>query len=91
MPKSRVRKKNGKKVKPAPRPKGLSKTKMKKIMEMISQQKQALEAGNQLQETRTEGAPLEISGNMTKKLNVAPTGEINLQGPELSNPDAQLD
>lgn len=91
MPKSRVRKKNGKKVKHTPSPKGLSKTKMKKIMEMISKQKEALESGNQLQETRTEGAPLEISGNVTKKLNVAPTEEINLQGPELSNLDTQID
>lgn len=39
MPKSRVRKKNGKKVKYTPKPTGISKTKMKKLMELIEQQK----------------------------------------------------
>lgn len=35
MARSRVRKKNGKKVKYTPNPTGISKTKMKKLMEII--------------------------------------------------------
>lgn len=40
--KSRVRKKNGKPVKYQPKPKGISKTKMKKILEMIQDQQKIL-------------------------------------------------
>lgn len=40
--KSRVRKKNGKPVKYQPKPKGISKTKMKKILEMIQEQQKIL-------------------------------------------------
>ena len=44
MPKSRVRKKNGKKVKYTPKPTGLSKTKMKKIMDMIAEQQKNMQS-----------------------------------------------
>jgi hypothetical protein len=40
--KSRVRKKNGKPVKYQPKPKGISKTKMKKILAMIEEQQKIL-------------------------------------------------
>lgn len=40
--KSRVRKRNGKPVKYQPKPKGISKTKMKKILEMIQEQQKIL-------------------------------------------------
>lgn len=74
MPKSKVRKKNGKKVKYTPKPTGLSKTKMKKLMEMISgQQKEMQETG-----------ALQISEDFSNKMNVIPTEEISTDGPSLS-------
>lgn len=90
MPKSRVRKKNGKKVKHTPKPKGLSKTKMKKLMEMISKQNKSLEGADQISEIR-DGNSLEISPDFTKKLNVAPSSEIELNGPSLSQIDDKIE
>lgn len=83
MPKSKVRKKNGKKVKYTPTPKGLSKTKMKKLMEMIAEQQKTMEANSQA-EPRDESVPLHISEEFTKKLNVIPSDEISVEGPALS-------
>ena len=83
MPKSKVRKKNGKKVKYTPTPKGLSKTKMKKLMEMIAEQQKNLESVPQ-SEVRDESAPLHISEEFTKKLNVIPSSEVSEEGPSLS-------
>jgi hypothetical protein len=83
MPKSRVRKKNGKKVKYTPTPKGLSKTKMKKLMEMIAEQQKNLESSSQA-EIRDESTPLHISEEFTKKLNVIPSSEVSEEGPSLS-------
>jgi len=86
MTKSRVRKKNGKKVQYKPKPKGLSKTKMKKLMEMIAQQQKELEAQNKAQ-PRDERIPVEISEEFTKKLNVISSEAISDQGPSLSSPN----
>jgi len=83
MPKSKVRKKNGKKVKYTPTPKGLSKTKMKKLMEMIAEQQKNLESVPQ-SEVRDESTPLHISEEFTKKLNVIPSSEVSEEGPSLS-------
>jgi mRNA-degrading endonuclease HigB of HigAB toxin-antitoxin module len=91
MPKSRVRKKNGKKVKFAPKPKGLSKTKMKKLMEMIEQQKSSLEANKEVVENRDGSSPLEISKDFTKKLNVVANDNVDLKGPELSKIDEKTE
>jgi hypothetical protein len=84
MPKNKVRKKNGKKVKYTPKPKGLSKTKMKKLMEMIAQQQKELEAQNKA-EPRDEKKPIEISEEFTKKMNVISSEAISVQGPSLSS------
>jgi hypothetical protein len=83
MPKSKVRKKNGKKVKYTPTPKGLSKTKMKKLMEMIAEQQKNLESVPQ-SEIRDESTPLHISEEFTKKLNVISSSEVTEEGPSLS-------
>ncbi len=82
--KSRVRKKNGKPVKYKPKPKGMSKTQMKKIMEMIQeQQKIAQEGPKEIAETREGEGELLISPEFIKKLNVIPSEDIK-EGPVLS-------
>ncbi len=89
--KSRVRKKNGKPVKYKPKPKGMSKTQMKKIMEMIQeQQKIAQEGPTEIQETREGGGELLISPEFIKKLNVTPSEDIK-EGPSLSEEDKSDD
>jgi hypothetical protein len=89
MPKSKVRKKNGKKVKYKPNPTGLSKTKMKKLMEMIAGQQKNLESVPQ-SEIRDESTPLHISEEFTKKLNVIPSSEVTEEGPSLSYTEENL-
>jgi hypothetical protein len=80
--KSRVRKKNGKPVKYKQKPKGLSKTRMKKLLKMIEdQQKAAQENSGEVSETR-EGGELLISPEFIKKLNVNPSDSIE-EGPAL--------
>lgn len=59
MSKSRVRKKNGKKVKYTPPVQGISKTKMKKIQEYFALQKELQEAQKQ-QEDQLPSPPAEI-------------------------------
>jgi hypothetical protein len=83
MSKSKVRKKNGKKVKYTPTPKGLSKTKMEKLMEMISEQRKNAESVSQ-SETKYESTPLHISEESAKKLNVISSSEVSDEGPSLS-------
>ncbi len=82
--KSRVRKKKGKAVKYTPKPKGLSKTKMKKLLQMIEdQQKSAAENSAETPEIRDGGGELLISPEFIKKLNV--TSDIEVEnGPELA-------
>lgn len=87
MPKSRVRKKNGKKVKYTPQPKGLSKTKMNKLMEMIAQQQKAMEEAK-TNEIVSEGQPVAISPEFTKKLNMVSPEEIQ-EGPVLSSSEGE--
>ena len=89
MPKSKVRKKNGKKVKYTPTPKGLSKTKMKKLMEMIAEQQKNAESVSQ-SEIRDESTPLHISEEFTKKLNVIPSSEVSVEGPSLSVEELEI-
>jgi len=85
--KSRVRKKNGKPVKYKPKPKGMSKTQMKKIMEMIQeQQKIAQEGPKEIPETREDGGELLISPEFIKKMNVISSENIK-EGPVLSEED----
>lgn len=84
MPKSKVRKKNGKKVKYAPKPTGLSKTKMKKLMEMISGQQKAME------ESSHESGALQISEDFSKKMNLTPSEQISTDGPVLSHAEENL-
>jgi len=82
--KSRVRKKNGKPVKYKPKPKGLSKTQMKKLLEIMEeQQKLQRENPNQIPEIRSGEGELLISPNFTKKINLNPSDNIE-EGPELS-------
>jgi hypothetical protein len=85
--KSRVRKKNGKPVKYKPKPKGLSKTQMKKLLKMIEdQQKATQENSGEVLETREGGGELLISPEFIKKLNVNPSASIE-EGPALSEED----
>lgn len=85
MPKSRVRKKKGKPVKYTPKPTGISKTKMKKLMEMIQQyQKTEQENSGETPEIREGEGQLLISPEFIKKLNVNASTDIE-GGPELSN------
>jgi hypothetical protein len=84
MTKSRVRKKNGKPVKYTPKPTGISKTKMKKLMELIAQQQELMKLSSEAPgtpEIREEGT-LHISDEFTKKLNVVSSDKIS-EGPEL--------
>lgn len=89
--KSRVRKKNGKPVKYKPKPTGLSKTKMKKLMEMIEQQ-QKLSQDNTgiVPETRETDGELLISPDFTKKLNVISADAVK-EGPVLYNEIESVD
>ncbi len=82
MPKSKVRKKKGKPVKYTPKPTGISKTKMKKLMELIAQQQESMKEAPETPEIREGKGALHISEEFTKKLNVLATDKIN-EGPEL--------
>ena len=82
MGKSKVRKKNGKPVKYTPKPTGISKTKMKKLMELIAQQQELMKEPQETLEIREGAGELHISENFTKKLNVLASDSIN-EGPEL--------
>jgi len=82
MPKSKVRKKKGKPVKYTPKPTGISKTKMKKLMELIAQQQELMKEAPETLEIREGGGSLHISEDFTKKLNVLASDSIN-EGPEL--------
>ena len=82
MGKSKVRKKNGKPVKYTPKPTGISKTKMKKLMELIAQQQELMKEPSETLEIREGEGSLHISGDFTKKLNVVASDQIN-EGPEL--------
>lgn len=82
MPKSKVRKKKGKPVKYTPKPTGISKTKMKKLMELIAQQQESMKEASETPEIREGEGSLHISENFTKKLNVLASDSIN-EGPEL--------
>jgi len=79
--KSRVRKKNGKPVKYKPKSKGLSKTQMKKLMEMIQKQ-QENNTPTETPEIRDGQGELLISPEFIKKLNVNKSDEIE-EGPIL--------
>lgn len=82
--KSRVRKKKGKPVKYKAKPKGISKTQMKKILKMIEdQQKMAQEGQTETLENREGHGELLISPDFIKKLNVNPSDSIE-EGPSLS-------
>jgi len=82
--KSRLRKKNGKPVKYKPKPKGISKTQMKKIMEMIQEQQKLSQDGpKEIPETRDERGELLISPEFIKKMNVISSEDIK-SGPVLS-------
>lgn len=82
MSKSKVRKKKGKPVKYTPKPTGISKTKMKKLMELIAQQQESMKEAQETPEIREGKGALHISEEFTKKLNVLATDKIN-KGPEL--------
>lgn len=82
MPKSKVRKKKGKPVKYTTKPTGISKTKMKKLMELIAQQQELIKEAPETPEIREGKGDLHISEDFTKKLNVLATDKIN-KGPEL--------
>lgn len=86
--KSRVRKKNGKPVKYKPKPKGMSKTQMKKIMKMIEEQQKIQNEGQAAPETREEMGELLISPEFIKKINVNPSDNIK-EGPVLSYEDKE--
>ena len=67
MPKSKVRKKKGKPVKYTPKPTGISKTKMKKLMEMIAQQQESMKEASETPEIREGKGALHISEEFTKQ------------------------
>lgn len=82
MPKNKVRKKNGKKVKYTPKPTGLSKTKMKKLMEMIS--------GQQKITHNQESEVIEIPIDLSEKISLVSNDEISDEGPILSGTEENL-
>lgn len=82
MPKSSKKRKNGKIKKYVPKPKGISKTKMKKIMDFLKTQKDLQPA--QPSEIR-EGDSLYISEDFSKKLNIEPSFEITENEVKLSD------
>jgi len=85
MPKSRVRKKKGKPVKYTPKPQGISKTKMKHLMELIAKQQELMQTqSTETPEIREGEGQLLIGSEFTKKLNVNSAAEI-LEGPGLSD------
>ena len=85
MPKSRVRKKKGKPVKYTPKPQGISKTKMKHLMELIAKQQELMQTQSTETPELREGADeLSIGSEFTKKLNANSPAEI-LEGPGLSD------
>jgi hypothetical protein len=85
MPKSRIRKKKGKPVKYTPKPTGISKTKMKKLMELLEQYKENSEnTGDQIPEIREGAGSLIIPEEFKKKMNILPEDESPNSGPELS-------
>lgn len=87
--KSRVRKKKGKPVKYQQKPKGISKTKMKKIMEMIQERQRDSElAALETPEIREDAGQLLISPDFIKKLNVSNINDIG-GGPELSKEEKE--
>jgi hypothetical protein len=77
MPKNKIRKKNGKKVKHTPKPTSISKTKMKKIMDAIAGMKENSEV--------LSGNSVSILEDSTGKMNILSPEELSLSGPELSN------
>jgi hypothetical protein len=82
MAKNSKKRKNGKVKKYVPKPKGISNTKMKKIMDFINAQKDLQPA--QPSEIR-EGDSLHISENFTKKLNIEPSFKITENEVKLSD------
>lgn len=86
MSKSRVRKKKGKPVKYTPKPTGISKTKMKKLMELLEQYNKQTDSNENPEvsplRNNMEG-DLIIPEEFTKKMNMASSDEHN-EGPELS-------
>lgn len=66
MPNSSKKRKNGKVKKHTPKPKGISKTKMKKIMDIIQQQKDLQKEAAEIK----EGGTVHIPEDFTKKLNI---------------------
>ena len=85
MPKSRVRKKKGKPVKYTPKPSGISKTKMKKFMEMMDQYKKIVDESKKKEEDNVEDqVGLIIPGDHKKKMDFLSVNEIHSEGPELS-------
>lgn len=84
MPKSKVRKKKGKPVKYSPKPNGISKTKMKKLIELIAQQQESVKETQETPEIRESKGALHISENYIKKLNVLAPNSI-VKGPKLQD------
>lgn len=81
MPKSSKKRKNGKVKKHTPKPKGISKTKMKKIMDIIQQQK---DLQKEVVEVKEEGT-LQISEDFTKKLNIESSENFSTDSVKLSD------
>jgi hypothetical protein len=92
MSKSKVRKKNGKPVKYTPNPTGISKTKMKKLMELLGEYNKQVEGeGGSIPEIRDGSGGLIIPSEFTKKMNVISTDEISNSGPELSIKEEEIE
>jgi hypothetical protein len=83
MPKSSKKRKNGKISKYTPKPKGISKTKMKKITDFLKTQKDL--QGNQPLEIR-EANTLQISEDFSRKNNSEHPYEI-IEGEVVSSDD----
>lgn len=80
MPKSSKKRKNGKVKKYVPKPKGISKTRMKKIMDLIQQQR---DLQKEVPEIKEEGT-VHISEDFTKKLNIESPEKISENEVKLS-------
>jgi len=84
MPKSKNKRKNGKVKKYQPKPKGISKRKLEKLLEQFKNQtiKNPLQEG--IVELRNDESQLEISDDSKKKYNVISSDSPINEGPKLS-------
>jgi hypothetical protein len=84
MAKSRNKRKNGKVKKYQPKPKGISKKKLEKLLEQFKNQTINNSSEEGVVEIRTDESQLEILDDSKKKYNVVSSDSTFIEGPELS-------